>query len=403
MTGGRRYRAPTRQQELLLKAALLDGPACVDAWTQWIASVDPNDLDCDSYGLLPLLYSALERQGIVHREMGRLRGVYRRTWYDNTLRFHAAAAVLRHLHDAGIKTMVLKGAALTLRYYRDAGLRPMDDFDILVPTREGPRALGVLKGLGWTSIDIDLVGKTEAEALAIGHAYPFRNDRGQEVDLHWHVFYQRVYLAADSDLWAAAHPIALSGVPTLTLSPADQLLHVCVHGMERLGWGGDREPNLRWVPDATMILRHAREELDWDRLFTQARRLHFVLPMREALSFLHDLLAAPIPATDLARFQATPVPLAERIAEQARTRPHQRWGPWVALGVRYLEYCSTLPPDVGVLRRLAGLPAFFGRRWGGAPLLHLPFVAMFRGLRRIRWAIEDHRRRRADIAPSTRG
>ncbi len=397
----RRYHAPTREHELLLKAALLDGPAAVAAWKEWSASVDLDHLGDDSYCLLPLMAGALERRGIADPGMGRLKGVYRRTWYDNTLRFHSAAAVLRALHDAGIETMLLKGAALTLRYYRDAGLRPMDDFDILVPTRQGPRALDVLKGLAWTP-NAEVACKTEVEALAIGHAYPFLNARDQAIDLHWHVFYQRVHLAADSGLWAAANPIVLSGVPTLTLTPADQLLHVCVHGTERLGWSRDREPNLRWVPDAMMILRNAGEELDWDRLLAQARRLQFVLPMREALSFLHDVLAAPIPAAALARLQAMRVPLGERIAERARSRPHERWGPWVALGVRYLEYCSTLPPDVGVLRRLAGLPAFFGRRWGDATPWHLPFVAIFRVLRRIRWAVESHRHRRTDIAPSTR-
>lgn len=385
-----RYHAPTPEQELLLKAALLEGPEGIAAWRQWSTRVDPEELDDDSCRLLPLLYDALHRRGISDAWLRRSKAFYRRTWYENTLRFYTGAAVLRALDDTGINTMLLKGPALALRYYRDAGLRPMDDFDILVPTHQGGAAVDVLKKLGWTPV-FESVGIAEDEALAIGHAYPFRNARDQAVDLHWHVFYQRIDSTADNEFWAAARPMRLAGVLTQVLSPEDQLLHVCVHGMERAWWGGERQPNLRWVADAMMILRTAAEELNWDRLFVQAQRLHFVLPMREALGYLHGLLGAHIPAPALARIRTAPVPTAERVAELARTRPSKRWGPWLALGVRYLEYSSTLPPDVGVFRRLAGLPSFLRRRWGSGPVWMLPFAAVFRSIRRIGWLWKDPR------------
>ena len=390
----RGYRTPTRRQDLLLKAALLQGPAAVAAWEQWKLHVDTEPLDEDSHRLLPLLYRALHARGLSSPEMGRLEGVYRRTWYENSLRFHAAVRVLQALHDAGIKTMLLKGAALILRHYRDYGLRPMADFDILVPTHQASAAIEVLKTLGYAPV-FESVGITEAEALATGHAYPFRNADGQELDLHWHVFYQRVDRVTDAELWASALPVTLHGVPTRTLSAGDQLLHVCVHGTQRAWWGGERAPNLRWVADAMMILRSAPEDLNWNRILAQAQRLQFVLPLREALGYLSTILDAPVPADVLRRIHRMPVSLGERIADRARSRPARFWGPWVALGVRYLEYSSNLPADAGLLRRLAGFPTYLQRRWGQVPLWHLPFTTVFRGLRRIRWAVEGHWRRGA--------
>src|ERR1700730_5129597 len=167
----RRYRAPTPDQELLLQACFLDGPDAIAAWTQWRGHVDPEQLDEDSSRLLPMLYDALRKHGISDPGMGRLKNAYRQTWYDNTLRFHLAATVLRALHEAGIQTMLLKGPALVLRYYGDVGLRPMEDVDILVPTHLGPAAIDILKGLGWTPV-FELVGFTEGVALEVGHAYP---------------------------------------------------------------------------------------------------------------------------------------------------------------------------------------------------------------------------------------
>jgi hypothetical protein len=316
-----------------------------------------------------------------------LKGTYRRTWYDNNMRLHLAAGILGKLHDAGITTMLLKGAALLVRYYRDYGLRPMNDLDVLVPRDRAPEAVDVMKELGWTPLR-EAVGISEDAALARGHAYPFRNAAGQEIDLHWHVFYQRVAPMADTDLWASALPLTVHGVPTHTLGPADQLLHVCVHGTQMAWWMEERAPNLRWIADAMMILRVTSGEMDWDRVVSQAQRSHFLLPLREALSYLRDMLEAPIPADVMSRIRRAPVSLGERITDRARSRPVKHWGPWVALGVRYLEYVSTHPGDVGFLRRLAGLAAFFQERWGQLPSWHLPFVAVGRGLRRVCWSIE---------------
>jgi hypothetical protein len=107
--------------------------------------------------------------------------------------------------------------------------------------------------------------------------------------------------------------------------------------------------------------------------------------MRKALHYLRDLLRVGLPE-DAARIYRVHLPLAECITERARMSSSNRWGPWLALGVRYMECSSTFPPGTGVLRRVAGLPAFFQRRWGSASLWRLPFEAAFRMLRRLLWA-----------------
>jgi len=46
----------TKQQRLLLRAALLSGQDAIHAWENWIANVDIDRIDTGSYRLLPLLY-----------------------------------------------------------------------------------------------------------------------------------------------------------------------------------------------------------------------------------------------------------------------------------------------------------------------------------------------------------
>lgn len=55
---------PTRQQELLLQAALMRGPKAFEAWNQWRSSVDIEKLDPESLRLLPQLHDTLRREGV---------------------------------------------------------------------------------------------------------------------------------------------------------------------------------------------------------------------------------------------------------------------------------------------------------------------------------------------------
>jgi hypothetical protein len=123
--------------------------------------------------------------------------------------------------------------------------------------------------------------------------------------------------------------------------------------------------------------------------------------MREALGYLRDVFDLPVPAAVLSRIRALPPSLPERIAEPARRRPSTRWGPWVIRGIQYLEYCSTLPPDAGTLRRVAALPSFFARRWR-VPWWQMPFAAIFHVVRVLRCSRQDARRDQSTMAADAR-
>ena len=139
---------PTPNQELLLRAALLDDAQAIPAWEQWQQTVDFTEIDHRSQKLLPLVYHNLTRLDVSGPLIERSKGYYRLTWYKNHLQFHHMAVVLHDLHQAGIPTLLLKGAAMAVYYYRDPGLRPMEDFDLLVPWHQrtelsGSKAMGI--------------------------------------------------------------------------------------------------------------------------------------------------------------------------------------------------------------------------------------------------------------------
>jgi hypothetical protein len=319
---------PTKEQELLLRASLLPGREAVDAWQGWGSSADIDLLDQGSFRLLPLLYRNLSRHEVKEPLLGRLKGVYRATWYKNQMLFHTAAGFLRSLHRAGIPVMILKGAALATMYYRDAGLRAMDDFDFLVPTEQALQAIDLLVGLGWKPVPWRQT--FNEEYLTVLHAHQFNDGTGYGFDLHWHMLSDGCYAGADEDFWNGAIRTEIHDAPVYALNAADELLHTCVHGTR---WSP--VPPLRWLADAMIIVRDAQSEIDWSRLVWLAQGRRLILPVRQTLDYLRTKLDAPIPPSVLEDFQQAPVSRAEYTEHERITRSPGLLGQLPAKWYRY--------------------------------------------------------------------
>lgn len=303
---------PTWQQELLLRAALLRGDAAIKAWHAWMSQVDVELLDYGSHRLLPLLHDNLRRHKIEEPILGKLKGVYRQTWYKNQILFHIASEMLRSFRDAGIETLVLKGAALSLLYYQDKGLRPMQDFDLLVRPSQAVRAISLLSELKWRAIYL-----YPESLLPYEHGCEFEDSAQRVVDLHWRVMREGSQVCDDDSFWKDSVPLEMGGVFVRALNPADQLLHVCVHGAK---W--NVVPPVRWVADAMMIMRSAESNLDWDRLIEQAQKRRLSLAVSETLRYLCDMLNAPVPPIVLKKLREASVSLRERSSFSAGANPH---------------------------------------------------------------------------------
>lgn len=347
---------PTLQQELLLKASLLQGEAALAAWREWQSLVALDDLDLGSFRMLPRLYRNLRDQGVREPAMDRLKEIYQLTWSQNQLLFHGVAPLLRALHEAGIRVMVLKGAALVLHYYHDYGLRPMVDFDLLVPTEQALDAVHLLLAQGWKPKG----GAPEDLGdlhFSMRHAEELKDSAGHAVDLHWHLLPEGCYPGADHDFWEQAAPITISGVPASVPSATDHLLHACVHGTKYRP-----VPQFRWVADVMAILSTAETEIDWPRLVAQAEKRRLILPVRAALQYVRHLLAAPVPGEILAAWQQAPVSSLERLEYRVTTRPFGLLGKLPLHWTRYARYCRG--SNSGLLRpKFLGFVRYLQQHW----------------------------------------
>jgi hypothetical protein len=346
---------PTAEQLLVLHAALDERPAALRAWEAWRGSVKFDEVDHGSMRLLPLVYRNLGPDSLDAEVIGRLKGLYRRSWSQNQINFKRAAESIALLEGAGIETLVIKGASLALLSYADAGARPMGDTDVLVPLRRAADAIEALRAAGWSPDRDDPI-----EWAQVHHSLGFAGPDGGNVDLHWFSLWQP---ADDAPLWRAAVPMDLAGISTRAPCAADQLLLACVHGTP---WSP--LPPFRWIADAVTVVGAAGAEFDWDRVAAEAERRRLTVATGAALSYLREEFAVPVPAASLERLAALPAARHERAAFRAACRPD---GPVRTLRMAWDRYRRLRDLDTGAPPPRSFL-SFARRFWGLGSAWQLP-------------------------------
>ncbi len=356
---------PTHSQELLLKAAVLRGDAALSAWKEWISSVDIEHLDWGSYRLIPLLYQNLSDLGVDDPIMKRLKGVYRYTWCKNQVLFGAMSRFLPSFSEAGIETLALKGPSLVLLHYGDYGLRPMDDFDILVPTEKAADAIDLLKKHGFVPVKED----SPETILSKRHSTPFRNSNQCNLDLHWHIFEDSVLGTDDNDFWKNAVTASVNGVSIYALNPTDEMLHAFVHGIK---WNA--APPFRWVADVMAILKTSEKEIDWSRLVEKAREYRFILPVRDGLAYMQEEFGVYVPKEIIKILHNEPVTRKEHILYDVQIRPYNEYGlnRMMFIWEEYQRYLKTEEGSAGIFK-IVSFFKFIKRGWRVDNYWKIPF------------------------------
>lgn len=356
---------------MLLRAALLSGNDAIEAWRALRPRLDVHGADRASRRLLPLLGANLRRLGIEDPVDIELEAIRRETAATNRRRFDAGRLLLTMLAQAGIATLVLKGGALVTERYQDLGLRPMSDLDIAVPTSQAATAVHLLARAGWTAH-----ARITPAFIRMQHAAVVRETgTALRCDLHWHVYWECCGPEADDDLWAASVPLDFEGVATRTLAPADQLLHLCVHGSRRA-----RRSPLLWIPDTLLVLRAGG--LDWPRFLEQARRRRFVLRTSSMLAYLSRTFGAPIPDEVLTQLRALPASRLERWEYWVGNRPQGILGELPSYWCNYRR----LRRD-GQITSPLGFPLYLQQTWRLGSLSEVARGALDRARRRVRAAV----------------
>lgn len=293
-----------------MHAALDPADDALEAWTRWEASGADAMADPVAARWLPLVGWNLRGATVGETARAAFREGHRRVWTSNMRLSVAAGPALAALASADVPVIVLKGAALAWTVYDSVGLRPIGDVDILVQPGQLTQAFHALSSDGWRPshpiADRDLLLRHAVNVWRFPHG---------AIDLHGYVLPESCWPGADDGLWQRARVIVTPEWTARRLSPADQLLHVCLHGLR---WSPVHAAH--WIADAVQILRREGHDLDWAVVVREATSRGLAFQMREALRLVQAVGRQAVPSATLAALATSPVSWADRVEYRAKGR-----------------------------------------------------------------------------------
>ncbi|WP_319437480.1 nucleotidyltransferase family protein [Mycobacterium sp. RTGN5] len=276
---------PTSAHVPLLRVVGGRGIEARDALLNWCRTFDPRlPVDGGTYRLMPMVFHRMQQWDVDHEIRPLLKGVYRRSFVENSRLVEGAAPAVQALDDRGLTPVLLKGAALVAGgHYPTLAARPMSDIDVYVTSADRTAAFAVLADIGW-QLQLPPVD------LRVYHAASFRAPDGvATLDLHWwplkDVRGPKSERALLTNLVPAAGLDLAASVPDATA----QLIITLVHGAEP-----NPEPPVRWAADALLLLAGA-DEVDWGRVVAFARNHQVGVRLRRMLVVLDSIVGGAVP------------------------------------------------------------------------------------------------------------
>jgi len=362
---------PSPTQNLLLRATLLKGQDAINAWEQWIALVDFDNIDLGSQRLVPLLYRNLLDNGVQGSLMALYKGVYRRFWLKNQFLFNRTKPVLEVLHKLGIETLLFKGAGIVVGCDLSYALRPMDDIDFLVRKEDAQIAINAIRELGWKP-------KNEywANYDSNGNAVMYYDGKNQCIDLHWHSLKNKITGNHENGYWKRSFNANIDKIPIRIMGTTDHLIHTCVHGIK---W--NPIPPIRWIADAIILLNNSKTTTQWDHLLEHSERLRVTLPMFHGLCYLKNNLDILVPDYVLRSLDNMPVSKKENWYYQISIKK-----PIAGFGGDILH---TLNDSVYNQKQYAfpGFLRYLQHRWHVRYLWQVPLEGALRTWRKIKFTL----------------
>jgi hypothetical protein len=231
--------------------------------------------------------------------------------------------ILDLLESAGIAAIPYKGPTLSALAYGDLTLRESGDLDLLIDSRDLPRATAALGTLGYEPA-INLTPPQAAKfashcnVLALWQA-----EKEISVELHWELSPKYLPFSPDFEqLRQRLIPTWPGGQRVMTLSPEDLLLYLCVHGAKHT-W-----ERLSWIADIARLIG-SQPQMDWEALLNQASHSRCELMVLQGLILARRFSGAVLPAEieRQANRSQESQQLAEQVAQWLLQCPDEAPGP----------------------------------------------------------------------------
>ncbi len=244
-------------------------------------------------GIAPVLYACCQAsrwRGVLPPEVfWELREIAIQAAITSLQHWREVPQLLRALRADGIEVILLKGVHLAEVVYGNRALRPMYDVDILVRQTDLLRAEVKLLEMGYGPA---VISNNGFDFAGHHHLPPLAKPGGGKIEIHWSIERPDTPFKIDVDgLWKRARPAVIAGVEGLVLSPEDLILHLCLHA----SFDHEFDFGLRSLWDIAEVLRHYRDEIDWEQVTLRAGQWGVGKYVYLTLHLARELVGAAVP------------------------------------------------------------------------------------------------------------
>lgn len=358
-------------QRILLELLLGGVNQAEDHWKKWITHSNwlEKPVDPDSLHLLPMVYQESLKGKMVLQDLPRLKGVYKRAWFEASRLLHEAHPVFNELRIAGIPVMLLDQMALRLTSNPDWGPSPIRELQFAVPESSANEALSIMLDKKWK---YQRRGSPISERATCFHAFGLANSEGGRVRVHRYLRPENQKAEDDLPVWKRALPTDFDGLEVFVPIPTDAFLLTLL-----VGWRDRRSPSVAWIWDAHILLNTKSSRIDWDLLAIESQRRQVSLGIHSALQYLRKSWNFSIPPSIMnhllefshSKFElwegkilSSKSPFMISFIQRAFINYSRKKGKPTSLNwwrgyINYM-FCLTNPPD-----GLKAVPWIIGRIW----------------------------------------
>lgn len=268
------------EQKLLLQAGFLPETEAISALKKWEQFVDIEEVDQESYILLPLVYRNLLYHGFNGAIMARLKGVYLRRWYENKILLYHVDLALQKLKEANIEILVIREVALMRHYYKYDNVRDINIFMFLSKTDNLDKSTIILEKLDW-ELQISI-----PSSLIPGYQNLKFKHKKSGLSLIINYFLD-VEIPYELNLWKG-NKIANTRVGLNNyyyLIPEYEFLLLCFHLKNIKG-----NNSLRRLSDACMLIQHSGNLINWHSLTAIIKEFDLVDSFKEIILGVYQVL-----------------------------------------------------------------------------------------------------------------
>lgn len=312
------------EDRLLLYAAHGDVSVLARTTPPQFASLDWNYLlrTAGTQGMLPLLWVFLRGRSFddIPQEV---RQHVEERYASNARRNFVLAAALLEIVDLltkqNVDALAYKGPTLAVLAYGDLAMREFGDLDLLVREDQVRRVCKTLETAGYERLLPALAGRERA-FLRYHCEHVFSHPSARiPVEMHWRLAPRYlVHGFHAADFGRRRQSISLLGMPVDTFKLEDLLVVLCVHGAK------EQWRRLGWICDVGRLI-DAHQRLDWQEVFTTAKRSGCERMLAVGLLLARDLAGAGIP--DAVMSSVGDDPQVARMAARVQARLFERPGP----------------------------------------------------------------------------